>query len=92
MYGQFAARCSSLAARRSPLAARRSSLAPRPGDLTPPDNSHCARPLSVQIYKYLPPALLETVAALFHSLVLDQVAAVHTIRRASFPPGLQRPN
>ena len=83
MYGQFAARC-------SPLAARRSPLAPRPGDLTPPDNSHCARPLSAQIYKYLPPALLETVAALF--LVLDQVAAVHTIRRASFPPGLQRPN
>ena len=69
MYGQFAARC-------SPLAAGRSPLAPRPGDLTPPDNSHCARPRSAeQIYKYLPPALLETVAALF--LVLDQVAAVH---------------
>ena len=45
---------------------------------------------AAQIYKYLPPALLETVAALF--LVLDQVAAVHTIRRASFPPGLKRPH
>ena len=79
------------AARRSPLAAGRSPLAPRPGDLvTPPDNSQRARPLSAQIYKHLPPALLETVAALL--FVLVQVAAVHTSRRASFPPGLQRPN
>ena len=65
---------------RSPLAARRSPLASRP-DLTPPDNSQRAHPLSPLCsdlqYLHLP---------------LAGCVAGHTSRRASFPPGLQRPN
>ena len=75
---------SPLAARRSPLAARRSPLAPRPGDLTPPDNSHCARPLSAQIYKYLPPPCSRLSRRSFSR-------APALARRASFPLAC-RPN
>ena len=84
MYGQFAARCSLLAARRSPLA-------PRP-DLTPLDNSQRAHPLSLspdsaaQIYKYLPPPCSRLSRRSFSS------RAPALARRASPPPGLQRPN
>jgi len=83
-------RSSLLAARRSPLATRRS----RPGPVTNAARQLATRsPSLCADHKYLPPALLERRdcrGAL--SLILVQVAAVHTIRRASFPRGLQRLN
>ena len=82
-------RSSLLAARRSPLATRRSRR-PRPGDLTSPDNSQRARPLSAQITNtFRPPCSRLPRRSFSH---LGPGRRVHTIRRASFPRGLQRLN